>query len=394
LHIKRSTFKISYINKDNDYALGYGVVRDSVIKKLNYYEIATMGPAGSIISSVTEMSQWVITWINGGKFKQKEILPSNYVKDATSSQMIISGGYPEKEMPGVHFSNYGFGWFLSSYRGHYRVDHGGNIDGFSANASFFPTDSIGIVVLSNQNNSAIPTLVRNIISDKMLGLDPYDWNGTRKKLMEKNKASQEATKKTTLSNRKLNTRPSHSLSDYAGIYSHPGYGSIDISVKHDSLFGKTAYGTVWLKHYHYDIFEPFFVDPVDGVDTSGGAQKFQFHMNSDGNIHSFSSPFEATLKPIELVKKAKEVPVAANKLKMYEGEYELSGITGKVYMKGDVLYLFVPGQPEYELASTGEHKFNIKTLDGFSVEFHLDDKKQVNAMSFIQPNGTFRATKK
>src|SRR5436190_22024688 len=135
-----------------------------------------MNPAGSINSSVTEMANWVITWINGGKYKGKEILPSPYVQDAISSQMVISGGVPDKENPVIHFSNYGLAWFLASYRGHYRVEHGGNIDGFSASTCFFPSDSIGIIVLTNQNGSIVPGIVRNTIADRLFGLNKIDWN--------------------------------------------------------------------------------------------------------------------------------------------------------------------------------------------------------------------------
>ncbi len=394
LQMKRSTFSIADMKKDANYASGYGVVKDSIIKKLPYYEINTMGPAGSINSSVDEMSNWVITWINGGKYKQQELLPTNYVKDAMSSQMIISSGFPDKETPDVHFSNYGFGWFLASYRGHYRVDHGGNIDGFSAGTTFFPTDSIGIIVLTNQNGSAIPTLVRNIIADKMLGLEAIDWNGIRLKAVEKSKAAQAGTKATARSNKKLNTRPTHALAEYAGIYSHPGYGSMNVYVKKDSLFVKLANGEMYLRHFHYDIFEPLNVDPVEGVDTTAGVMRFQFHMNTEGNIHSLTVPFEATLKPLEFTRKPKEVPVTASKLKIYEGEYELPGVTAKVYAKGNILYLFVPGQPEYELTPTGEHTFSLKAVSGFSLEFHADEKKQITGVTFIQPNGNFKATRK
>ena len=108
-----------------------------------------MSPAGSINSSVNEMSNWIITWINKGKFNDKQILPEAYADEAISSQMVISGALPDKEFPDMHMENYGYAWFLSSYRGHYRVEHHGNIDGFSANVAFFPSDSIGVVVLTN-----------------------------------------------------------------------------------------------------------------------------------------------------------------------------------------------------------------------------------------------------
>jgi hypothetical protein len=117
-------------------------------------------------------------------------------------------------------------------------------------------------------------------------------------------------------------------------------------------------------------------------------------MNIDGNINSISAGFEPTLKPIEFARKEKEVPISAESLQKYTGEYELSGVTAKVYIKNTTLYLYVPGQPDYELASLGNDKFTIKSLTGFSVQFEKDDKGNVIAVSFIQPNGTFKATKK
>ena len=41
---------------------------------------------------------------------------------------------------------YGLGWFVSVSRGHRLVEHGGNIDGFSALVAMLPDKHIGIVV--------------------------------------------------------------------------------------------------------------------------------------------------------------------------------------------------------------------------------------------------------
>ncbi len=138
LGMKTSNFTIKEWEMNKDAAIGYGIKKDSIIKKLNYYNIAAMGPAGAINSSVHEMANWVITWINGGKFNGKEIIPANYFTQAISPQAITGAGLPSKERPDLFFSTYGFGWGLSSYKGHYRVEHGGNIDGFSASTSFYP----------------------------------------------------------------------------------------------------------------------------------------------------------------------------------------------------------------------------------------------------------------
>ena len=72
----------------------------------------------------------------------------------------------------------------------------------------------------------------------------------------------------------------------------------------------------------------------------------------------------------------------------------LGSMTSKIYLKGgNTLFLFVPGQPEYELFATGTHKFSIKNLEGFKLEF-MEGEKGISDVNFIQPNGTFKATKK
>jgi hypothetical protein len=354
-----------------------------------------MGPAGSINSNVAEMSNWVVTWINGGKFNGKQIIPAPFLHEAISSQMISGPGFPEEDLPDVFFANYGFGWSLVSYRGHYRVEHGGNIDGFSASTCFFPMDSIGIVVLTNQNGSAVPSIIRNLIADKILNLPYIDWSVNRRKAFDKAKTAEEEVKKNSTSMRKPGTVPSHPLKDYEGVYSNPGYGNMEVYAVGDSLFARTGTKIFWLRHYHYDVFEPLEKDPEEGIDTSDAGQlKIQFAMDVNGNIQSAAAAFEPTLKPIEFARKEKEVVMTAANLQKYVGDYELAGTTAKVYIKVNTLYLFVTGQPEYELTSVGNDKFVIKDLTGYSLQFQKDEKNNIASVTFIQPNGVFKANRK
>ena len=396
LGMVNSNFTINDWKAYGEPSLGYGVKKDSIIKKLDYYNIAAMSPAGAINSSVHEMANWVITWINGGKYNGKEIIPAKHFTEAISPQAIIAPGLPTKERPDVFFSTYGFGWFLSSYKGHYRVEHGGNIDGFSASTCFFPTDSIGIIVLSNQNGSTVPGIVRNLIADRMLGLKYFDWNSDLKKSADKAKVSQDEAKKSATSNRKLNTTPTHPLKDYEGVYNNPGYGNFEVYLNKDSLFAKGGDNVLWLRHYHYDVFDIFGKDAKEGIDTAdAGPVKIQFQMNAAGDIENLTVPFEAGLKPIVFVKQLKVKDVKKEDLQKYTGEYELSGATVKVYIKNDkTLYALVPGQPEYELVPIDKDKFGLKVISGYYIQFSVDDKNKVTDLTFIQPNGNFKAVKK
>lgn len=395
LHMSSSNLSIEDLEKSPDHSLGYDVRKDSIIRKMDYYHIDAMGPAGSINSNVTDMANWLKLWINGGRFAGKELIPAESLREAISSQMVANAGIPSSEKPDIQFINYGLGWMLGSYKGHYRVQHGGNIDGFSATACFFPTDSIGIVVLTNQNNSTITSVVQNLLADRMLGLPYFDWNTDLKKAADKSKAAVKEAEKTMAGNRKPNTTPSHNIKDYDGIYSHPGYGDMDIALVNDSLFTRIGNNVFWLRHYHYDIFEPVLKDPDDGIDTSARSQfRFRFLMNDAGDISSVSSVMEPTLPAVTFTKKARVKSVSVSELQQYTGEYHLGGVICKVYIKDATLYVLVPGQPDYELASVGNHRFTLKAVNGYFVQFELNDKNETTALTFVQPNGNFRAVKK
>jgi hypothetical protein len=77
------------------------------------------------------------------------------------------------------------------------------------------------------------------------------------------------------------------------------------------------------------------------------------------------------------------------------GNYEMSGIEITVVLEGGALRLTVPGQPTYTLVPDRGTTFGLKGADGFSVEFHLvEDSPTASAVTFRQPNGSFKADRK
>lgn len=396
LGMSATNFSVSEMEKSSDASIGYYVKKDSVISSLPYFNLDAMGPAGSINSNVTDMANWVITWINGGKFNGKEVIPIAHFTGAISSQMVSGAGLPDKENPDIHLGNYGFGWAMNSYRGHYRVQHGGNIDGFSALVSFFPSDSIGIIVLANQNGSTVPGVVRNILADRILKLPTVDWNKTLLANFQKNQKATAEAQKTVVSNKKLGTKPSHAIKDFEGIYSNPGYGSIETAVTNDSLFGYRQDSKMWFRHHHYNVFQVFEVDPKKGIDTvEFPGLMIQFNSDINGNIDNMSSDMQPGLDPIVFKRSPRPTAVKPEDLQKYVGDYELPGAVAKVYLKSqNILYVMVPGQPEYETVPIGNHEFKLKILTGYSIKFELNDKNEVISLSFIQPNGTFKAKRK
>jgi hypothetical protein len=357
--------------------------------------IDALGPAGAINSNAKDMANWVMMWVNAGKFNGKEIIPASYYSQAISSQMVISSGLPTKEQPDVFFSNYGMAWFLANYRGHYRVEHGGNIDGFSSSTSFFPTDSIGIFVSVNQNGSPVPSIIRNTIADKMLGLKFKDWHRTQKDAVDKAKAAAKEKLKADSTQRKYGTKPTHAITDYTGTFTNEAYGTLTIELKKDTMLGHYNALNFKITHYHYNYFN--FIPIADGVDAGeDDAMKVLFNINIKGEIESLSVSLQGGVKDIVFKKKIETIDVSKADLEKYTGDYELPGPTiVKVYIKGDkTLMVLVPGQPDYEMLPVKKDLFNFKIISGYSVRFEKNDKDEITALYFIQPNGTFKATRK
>jgi CubicO group peptidase (beta-lactamase class C family) len=379
--------------KAPDFSLGYRDDEGKVVK-MKFMNIDAMGPAGSINSNAKDMANWVMMWINGGKLNGKEIIPAAYYNQAISSQMIFNSGLPTKEQPDVFFANYGMGWFLANYRGHYRVEHGGNIDGFSSSTSFFPTDSIGVFISVNQNRSPLPAIIRNTIVDRLLGLKFRDWHRKQKDAADKAKAAAKDLVKKDSAQRKVGTKPSHSLVDYTGVYKNAGYGAITIFQEKDSLKGTYNGLKFKINHYHFDYFNFAYATDEADIDEEN-AQKGLFTINVKGEIESLKLPLEASVEAIEFKKEVVAIDVKKEDLEKLLGEYELSGATVKVYLRGEkTLMVLVPGQPDYEMVPVKENMFNFKALSGYSVQFEKDEKGNVTSLSFIQPNGTFKAKRK
>jgi tetratricopeptide (TPR) repeat protein len=85
--------------------------------------------------------------------------------------------------------------------------------------------------------------------------------------------------------------------------------------------------------------------------------------------------------------------LSAAALQQYVTTLDVNGMTVSTKVKNDALWMMVPGQPEFELASIKEHEFKIKAMSGYTIRFEMAAGKVVGAWS-IQPDGTFKATVK
>ncbi|MCD4783390.1 MAG: serine hydrolase [Candidatus Eremiobacteraeota bacterium] len=289
LEMSNSSFSPDEIKKNPNYSLPY-VVNNEEITEVEFASIEALGPAGSINSNVQDMAKWLILHMKNGKIGDKQLISDTSLNETHSAQVVAPHYIPMRDkLPELEDVSYCMGWGVNNYRGHRMIWHGGTIRGFRASVGFLPREGIGIVFLSN-GESEMRTFIPWVIYDRLLGLEPIDWNSRFKVIMSEH---YKALKNKELSNKKKinknagKSKPSHIMSDFCGRFVNPVYGRIDIKVKNGSLKG-TYYGYRFvLKHCYYDIFRANQEEPFKVQNPLGG-ELIQFHTDGYGNIYSLS----------------------------------------------------------------------------------------------------------
>jgi len=387
LGMKRANFSVEATQKDADFSQPYREEKDGTVKAIPYRGITNVGPAGSINASVNEMAAWVAMHLRKGAFQGKVVLSPTSVAFLHTPKMVL--GTPQTK-PEVVPGGYAPGWFTDVYRGHQRIHHGGNIDGFSAMVMMVPDSDLGIVVLTNLDSTPTRDLLPRYVIDRVLGLEAQDWSGAALKRKAEGKAQEREAEAKKQATRKPGTQPSHPLEDYAGDFEHPGYGTVRTEVKANRIEVTFNGIRTPLAHWHYDTFnglkteDPVFED-----------EKFQFGTGLDGEIESLAIALEPSVKPIVFTRKADTRLSDPTFLRRFTGTYAMrSDQEAVVSLRGTVLTVEVKGQPAFELVPMRGTRFALKSLPGYFVQFSLPASGSAQSVDFDQPNGIFTAARK
>jgi CubicO group peptidase (beta-lactamase class C family) len=384
LGMTRSNFSVDDSRKDSDFALPYAE-REGKLVQIPFRNITNIGPAGSINSSVNEMAHWVTVHINHGKYEGAQIVNPATLDDMHSAYMPTG---KTSTRPDISPADYGLAWFIDTYRGHQRVQHGGNIDGFSALVSLFPQDGLGFVVLTNKNGTPFPELVLQTAADRILGLEAVDWIGEAAKNQAEAKEAQKKASEKKAARRRPGTVPSHKLAEYAGDYWHPGYGGLKVEMKGTQLSFTYNAITTPLEHWHFDTFSGMKTD-----DPTFEDQKLTFRTDARGNVAALATAMEPTIDDIVFTKKPDTKLSDPAYLGKIVGTYKLQKQTVTVGLKGNSLTLALPGQPVYDLVPELGGQFSLKQAKMVTLKFIEDAGGVVTGIEIDQPGGVFEATR-
>ncbi len=361
LEMHNSMFVVEDMLKQPEFMTPYYEKRDTTIllRSLYYTQNQGLGPAGSIISSINDLSNWVVAQINGGKFKGTQVIPAGIIKET------MKPAIPYSSVPDRYFENlnamYGMGRATSSYKGHYLAQHGGSIGGIYSIVSIMPADSIGVIVFTNRI-SQLPGIIAFTVYDKLLGLPETPWSDRGLKDYLKGRETARESRKKPDADRVMGTSPSHKLAEYAGIFEDPAYGRVIITFRNDSLTFKFNQYELPLYHYHYDRF-------MTPDDLLYGKWSLMFSTDAQGDISQVKISLDE--KEVSFNRLADQRLRDPDFLKKLEGLYETGGIRINIALKGGELVI-LSAPPQHLIPYKG-NMFRIREFSDQIVEFIFDE---------------------
>jgi CubicO group peptidase (beta-lactamase class C family) len=209
---------------------------DGVIKRVQYGHLENMAPAGSISSSVNDLSHWVLMQLNNGKYNEKQVVPAMAIRQTrTPASIIGNGGYLYNN---GHFVLYGLGWVLQEYSGRGIVSHTGGVNGFVTSVTLVPEEKLGVIVLTNTDANNFYEALKWEVMDAYFGLPYRNYSGVYLDFQKKNDDRERQwlqAKKDTIA---LHLQPSLPLDNFTGTYVHNVYGKMTIQMESSKLVAR------------------------------------------------------------------------------------------------------------------------------------------------------------
>ncbi|HPE34978.1 MAG TPA: serine hydrolase [Bacteroidales bacterium] len=256
LGMSRTVLSTNDLPAMSNVATPHTTFNDRVIA-IGYLNWDNMGPAGSVISSVNDMSRWLMLQLNQGVWENDTIFSAERSREMWTPQTLQGiSHFSEQHFPSTTFRAYGLGWGLFNYLGRKIVQHNGGYDGMISQTCLVPEENLGFVILTNKNSSLyFPLLYKTL--DVFLDGNSRDWSAIMLERSKEGEQRDKAEQEKLQEERIKNTSPSLPLEDYTGTYGGVMYGNALVTAQDGQLIVQLEPApkfTGKLNHWHFNTF--------------------------------------------------------------------------------------------------------------------------------------------
>jgi len=258
LGMKATVTRLSGITGKPNVAAPHGYVNDS-LRVVENRSVDPVAPAGSVWSSVNDMSRWMRFVLDSGRVNGKRLVSEATFKQWLSPQTVADPNtYPALSLARPHFFLYSLGWFLQDYNGQAVVMHTGSINGMSALIGLIPDKKLGVYVLANADHVELRHALMYEVFDRFggaAGAKKRDWSADLLAMFKAQEAQAAEAQKRALAQRVTGTKPSLPAASYVGTYRNATYGDVVVTANGETLHVRyrDAYDGD-LSHWQYETF--------------------------------------------------------------------------------------------------------------------------------------------
>ena len=270
LGMRESETLVSEIAGKPNVAVPHALVTDTV-RVVPVRSTDAIAPAGSVWSSVSDMSRWMRFMLDSGRVGTTRLIkPATFSEIVAPQIRVPMDEYPALQLVQPHFFSYALGWFVQDYHGKTVWMHTGSIDGMCAIIGLIPEQNLGVYVLENLDHAELRHALMYQAFDmySTAGRPTRDWSADLRALFAGRNQAEKAAIAAQAAKHIRNTHPSLPLEQYAGTYTDSTYGNVVVTLTDGvlhALFEKANLGA--LTHWEYDSFRSQPTDVEDGPAT-------------------------------------------------------------------------------------------------------------------------------
>ncbi len=380
LQMKNTVFSIADMKKQADVFIPFNEKRDTnILYKIDYLnETDGLGPAGSMISNITDLSHWLAALMNKGMYEGKQVIPEAVVNATMEPSIALHNSLLDQGFTEILNPVYGMGRQSQSYRGHQIVLHGGDLNGIHSQIAYMPQDSIGVIVFVIGDHSLRYNSIVFNVCEHLLGLSITPWSERGLKNRDISKKMGKEGREKAMVGQVKNTKPSHPISEYTGDFENAAYGIINVVQKDTQMMFTFHNIHLPMHHFHYDRFDT-------KNDEEDGFYSLNYQTSPQGEIDRFVVSLDEG--EVTFTKKAAAGLGTVETLSKYTGKYKIGTNTINVFLKNKN-HLFVEGQPDIELIPYKTNIFKTKEFADYTIEFIIENGK-VTAMKQKDGSGEY-----
>jgi CubicO group peptidase (beta-lactamase class C family) len=230
---------------------------DGGIAPIRNAPVDSVAAAGAVWSSAEDMAEWMRFLLRGGSVGGRPLLKPATLDELFTPQTTLRRDdfYPSAELTRPNWTTYGLGWFQQDYAGRKLDFHTGSIDGMVAICGLVRGERLGVFVLANLDHAELRHALMLRVLDVWGPGAGRDWSSDLRALYARNRDKAKEAQHKLEAQRVAGTQPALPLDRYAGRYSDPLYGSVDVTRGADGLrVGVGPEMTGRLEHWQHDTF--------------------------------------------------------------------------------------------------------------------------------------------